>query len=339
MRYEGPFRRLAGVFDRSWRIGRLFGVEIRLHVMTLLLPALSLWSLGGSTFESGFVAAYVFGSIAALYLVILVHEFGHIFVARRFQVRSRAITLSPLGGLAHLESPAPHPRAEIAIALAGPATNALWYGLAKAVVPALGPTGLTWFAVESFATLNLYLLLFNLLPFFPLDGGRTFRAALALKLHPNRASLVAANVGVAGGVGLIVYGFVQPGMEGFLVVLIGLRCLQVCLRERMAAKYEESPYAPARDPWSFDSDAWKEGRPIDGGEPEETSRRPGLVARVRRDLAGRAEKKASERRVELQREIDALLEQVAAKGLAGITDAQRAALKRASEELSRLRNS
>jgi Zn-dependent protease len=337
MRYERHpfFERLAAVFDRSWRLGILFGVEVRLHVATLLIPIGALWSLSGRETASGFAVAYVLGSIVALYATVLAHEFGHIFAARRFGVGSRLVTLSPLGGLAHLESPAPSPKAELAIALAGPAVNGVLWPLSLAAAELCGSFEAR-FAWASFAALNAGLLLFNLLPCFPLDGGRCFRALLALKLHPNRATMIAANVGVVGGAAMVVFGFLRPGLSGFVLVLIGLRAVQTCLFERQAARHSEGPYGEARPLWASDPEAWKVGRGRDDDDPPPPPRR-GVVARVKEDLAARAEKRAEDRKAELQAEIDDLLEKVGRVGLPGLSDGERAALKRASEELTKLR--
>lgn len=337
MRYERHpfFERLAAVFDRSWRLGVLFGVDVRLHVATLLVPIAALWNLSTTEVPSGFAVAYAFGSIVALYATVLAHEFGHIFAARRFGVGSRLVTLSPLGGLAHLESPAPSPKAELAIALAGPAVNGVLWPLSLAAAELCGSfeARLAW---TSFAALNAGLLLFNLLPCFPLDGGRCFRALLALKLHPNRATLIAANVGVVGGAAMVVYGFLRGGgLSGFVLVLIGLRAVQTCLFERLAARHSEGPYGEARPAWAPDPDAWKVGR--GRGDDDPPPPRRSVVARVKEDLAARAEKRAEDRKAELQAEIDVLLEKVGRVGLPGLSDGERAALKRASEELTKLR--
>ncbi len=332
------FARLASVFDRSWSLGRVFGAEIRLHVTTLFLPIYGLWRASETPGGGWFPYAYALAFVVVLYFLIVVHEFGHIFAGRRFGVPGRRITLSPLGGLAHLESPAPSPRAEIAIALAGPATNAVWYGIARAVAFALPPTGYARFFIEVFAELNLGLLLFNLLPFFPLDGGRTFRGLLALKLHPNRATLIAANVGIVGGALLLVYGLMSSGPFGFLTAMIGMMVVTTCLRERLVARMSDGPYGAPPDPWSFDADAWRQGRSIAGDEPRSGRAGPGLLERRRQERAEREELSVAARRSELEAEVDRLLDKVATKGgLAGLTQAEQNALKRASEELKKLR--
>jgi Zn-dependent protease len=336
MSFGGALRGAFSALDRSWRIGRLFGVEIRVHLATLLVPLFALWSAARAPYGGGFLLAYSLGSIAALYFVVLVHEFGHIFAARRFRMPSRLVTLSPLGGLAHLESPPPNPKAEIAVAAAGPATHVVWYLLVELVLRTAGPEGATRFVLEGFSALNLGLLLFNLLPFFPLDGGRVLRGLLALKLHPNRATFVAATVGLVGSVPMMIAGFFRGGFGGAILFLIGLRVLETCLRERLMAKFSEGPYARASSPWAFDDDAWREGRRLDGDEPER--KRPGFFERRRIERAERARRRDAERRAELQAAIDRLLEKVSAAGLAGLTPRERDELKRASTELAKLKD-
>jgi Zn-dependent protease len=330
------FGRLSAALERSWRVGRVAGVEVRVRVTTLLLPLWALWRAASAPVGGGFLLAYLLGYVVVLYALVLVHEFGHIFAARRFGVPSRLVTLSPLGGLAHLESPAPSPRAEIAIALAGPATNLAWWGLALGAQYAFAPTGVPGFLLASFAEINFGLLAFNLLPIFPLDGGRTFRGLLALKLHPNRASLIAANVGLVGGGALFLLGFFGGGAGGFLTALIGMTAISACLQERAVARFSDGPYAHAADPWSFDADAWRGGRNIAGEEA--AAARPGFFERRRREKAAAAAVRAAERRRELEAEVDRLLDKVAQQGgLAALSRSEQDALKRASAELKRLR--
>jgi Zn-dependent protease len=330
----GPLQRFLAVFDRTWPIGRLFGVAIRIHVLTLLVPLLALWTLRGTALPGWFQTAYVLGSFVVLYLVILFHEFGHIMAGRRFGMPSRLVTLSPLGGLAHLEASPTGPRAEIAVAAAGPATNGAWWLLAWAVDASFRPAGWTGLFLDSFADLNRVLLLFNLLPFLPLDGGRIFRGLLASAMHANRASLFAANVAVVGGAGLVIYGFMVTGMPGFIVAVIGFRCVQTGLVERMTAKFSSGPYARRREAWEFDDEAWKHGR--DSDDRPRGSSRAGFFARLKAGAEARTERKKADRRTELTAEVDRLLEKVGEGGLASLTDDERATLRRASEELKKL---
>jgi Zn-dependent protease len=161
--------------------------------------------------------------ILLLFLCVLLHEYGHALTARRFGIGTRSITLLPIGGLALLESMPKDPRQEILVALAGPAVNlaiavALFLGLLIA-----GRTGaLTGFDLdggsipETLLAANLLLAVFNMLPAFPMDGGRVLRAVLALRMDRVRATRLAARVGQVLAVGL---GFLGLIGNPFLVLI------------------------------------------------------------------------------------------------------------------------
>ncbi len=208
----------------SWKLGRLCGIDVRLHWSFLIVPSwVALTSLtSGATLASA-VNATLF--ILAIFACVLLHEMGHALAARRYGIATRDITLLPIGGLARLEGMPRSPRQELVIALAGPAVNvaiagALW-------LAALVHGNVTWslsFApvVGSFLgqllSVNLCLAVFNLLPAFPMDGGRVLRALLASCMSYERATQIAAGVGQALAVCLAVIGFFGSAN----LVLIGL---------------------------------------------------------------------------------------------------------------------
>ncbi|MDR5651278.1 site-2 protease family protein [Ruixingdingia sedimenti] len=182
----------------SFPIGRLFGSELRVHATFLLLIG---W-IGVATWmaEGPAAAAENVAFILALFACVVAHEFGHALMARRYGIATPDITLLPIGGLARLERMPEDPRQEIAVALAGPAVSVLiWAVLALAAGSGLGAlaeierTGAGF--VARLAGVNLFLALFNLLPAFPMDGGRVLRAALAMRLPRARATRVAATAG------------------------------------------------------------------------------------------------------------------------------------------------
>ncbi len=184
----------------SYRIARFAGTDIRIHATFLLLLA---WIGVSYYLDGGWNAALLgVGFILALFLCVLLHEFGHVLAARTYGIRTPDITLLPIGGLARLERMPERPIEELVVALAGPAVN-LVIALVLAVV--LGQhASLTH--VESLAhpqvgflaklaSVNISLVLFNLIPAFPMDGGRVLRALLALRLGPAQATHIAARVG------------------------------------------------------------------------------------------------------------------------------------------------
>ena len=182
----------------SFPVARLFGIELRIHVTFLLLL---LWIGGAHGLEGGWSAATA-GVVFVLMVFgcVVLHELGHAMAGRKFGIRTEDITLLPIGGVAHLERIPENPREEIIVALAGPLVSA---GLALVFWIAAGfsgPTleaetlGLDDLAARLFS-INLGLLLFNLIPAFPMDGGRVLRALLAFRMGGRRATRIAAGIG------------------------------------------------------------------------------------------------------------------------------------------------
>ena len=188
------------------RLGRIAGIEVRIHVTFFLLLA---W-LGVAGFEAGGLseAMNVVLLVCIVFLCVLLHEFGHAFAARRCGIRTPDITLFPFGGVARIERMPENPRQEIFIALAGPAVNVviatvLWVALAifgHVVRPV--QMGLAGSLAIEVMSINVMLLLFNLIPAFPMDGGRVLRAVLAMRLDHARATRIAAHIGQALAVAL-----------------------------------------------------------------------------------------------------------------------------------------
>lgn len=190
----------------SWKFGRLAGIELRVHatfIILLVWLAFAYYRQSGSVFGAAEGVAFTL----ALFASVIVHELGHALTGRRFGVPTRDITLLPIGGVARLEYIPEQPRQELAIALAGPAVTlgivVVLYVAARALSQplTLTPDVLGDSAPPAFVTqlmwVNVTLLVFNLLPAFPMDGGRVLRAALALRMNFVRATEIAARVGRA----------------------------------------------------------------------------------------------------------------------------------------------
>lgn len=207
----------------SFSIGRLFGSDLRIHVTFFLLLA---W-IGYAAYAQGGWPAAVDNVlfVVALFACVVAHEFGHALTARRYGIRTPSITLLPIGGMAQLEKMPEKPAQEIAVALAGPAVNiAIW-----AILMALGATN-TLNLTEEFsgsgasflgrlAALNLFLALFNLIPAFPMDGGRVFRALLSLGMDRVKATQAAAT---AGQIVAFLFGFWGLSTGNPILVLIAV---------------------------------------------------------------------------------------------------------------------
>ncbi|MEA2094974.1 MAG: site-2 protease family protein [Pseudomonadota bacterium] len=206
----------------SWKLTRIAGIDVYVHATFFILIAwigLSYWQVEGS------LAAVIsgVGFILALFGCVVLHELGHALTARRYGIRTRHITLLPIGGVAALERMPDDPRQEIAVALAGPAVNLaialglwLWLTVSNALVP-VGQLSLTGGPfLERLMVINIVLAVFNLLPAFPMDGGRVLRAALAMRMDRNRATQAAARVGQ--GLALLL-GFIGLFHNPFLIFI------------------------------------------------------------------------------------------------------------------------
>ncbi len=188
----------------SMRLGRVAGIELRVHATFALILAyfgFVAWTRSGALAD---VLAAV-ATILLLFLCVLLHEYGHALTARRYGIGTRDITLLPIGGVAMLERMPRDPRQEIVVALAGPAVN-LVIAAVLAIALALG-IGRTGGLVGTLLAANLMLAAFNLLPAFPMDGGRVLRALLAMRLERLRATRIAVRIGQALALGLGVAGF------------------------------------------------------------------------------------------------------------------------------------
>ncbi len=221
--------------DGSLRLGKLFGIPIELHWTFLLVIPLFAWIIGTqielttvllseifgvsidmTLIQSGYVP-YILGAVVSLGLFagVLIHEVAHSVVALRKGMKITSITLFLFGGVSQMEESTPDPRIELPMALVGPVTSLLLgllsiglAYLADAAIPSRPIAGVIVFFLAYLGLLNVILFAFNLLPAFPMDGGRVLRAYLARRMSLPRATKIAADVGkgfavVFGILGLI----------------------------------------------------------------------------------------------------------------------------------------
>lgn len=186
----------------SWsiKVARVAGVDVKIHLTFLLLLA---W-IGFTHYLQGGAAAAFQGVllIVLLFACVLLHEFGHALAARRYGISTPDITLLPIGGVARLQRMPDKPRQELIVALAGPLVNVL---IALMLFLILGRmTGLAELAqledprvslLAKLLSVNVALVVFNLIPAFPMDGGRVLRALLAMRMDYVRATQIAASIG------------------------------------------------------------------------------------------------------------------------------------------------
>jgi Zn-dependent protease/CBS domain-containing protein len=194
----------------TWNLGHVAGIAIRVHFTLLLLIA---WLVIAYVLEGADLRASMLGglTVVAVFATIVVHELGHALVARRFGIRTRDIMLLPIGGIASLERMPSRPLQELAVALVGPAINFALAGV-LALVPGAFALRLAW--------INIALGAFNLLPAFPMDGGRALRALLALRLGPERATDAAAMCGKVFAVAFGVFGLLYNPMLILIAVVV-----------------------------------------------------------------------------------------------------------------------
>ena len=198
----------------SWQVGRIFGIPLRIHISWFLVFALVVWSLARYYFPVVLSQRppweyWGLGVVASLLLFasVLVHELGHCLVALRYRIPIAQITLFIFGGMAQIRREAPTPKAEFLIAIAGPIVS-VGVGVAFWLLAALpgAPPELTAVS-EHLRNINLVLAIFNLVPGYPLDGGRVLRAALwAWSKNFHKATRQAARAGQGFAVLLMLVG-------------------------------------------------------------------------------------------------------------------------------------
>lgn len=274
---------------RSWRIGSAFGIGIYVHASFFLLPV---WVFFSNLHDGPTsTALYLAFLIILVFGCIILHELGHALMARHFGIPTRDITLYFVGGVARLERMSERPREEVCIALAGPAVNVV-IGSTLLVLLLIVRLALTTKEVidlrlgslpVDLMLLNFLLALFNLIPAFPMDGGRVLRALLSTRLDRVRATAISAMLGLIFALLFLVAAvhWRTPGLMFLAVVLflLGQQELfavrhQARLRRQQALDLldldpdgEALPSRPAFSGFTWDRRTrlwieWREGRPV-----------------------------------------------------------------------------
>ncbi|MGH7145044.1 MAG: site-2 protease family protein [Planctomycetota bacterium] len=184
-------------------LGKIFGIPIGLDYSWFLIFGLLTWMLAASYYPTEFkhwtpLQYWATGALTsiALFASVLLHELGHSVVAMRYKIPVRSITLFLFGGVAEIGSEPPGPLAEFLIAIAGPFVSLVLGVFFMLLLPVTAPVETIYGLVEYLAYINIALVVFNLIPGYPLDGGRVFRAIVwAITGNMRRATLIAANVG------------------------------------------------------------------------------------------------------------------------------------------------
>ncbi len=329
-RGSGAGNPLMWLLTGSVHLFTLFGIRVRAHASLIIIVALIL--LFGMGPGSG-VATRV-QSAAILFGIILLHEFGHCFGARLTGGQADEILMTPLGGIA-MTMARRKPWPTFVTVAAGPLVNviicvitgiAIWAidrrvlfapGAFKTYFPSSGwvqaYSYLYWIYVFSYA-----LLLFNLLPVYPLDGGQLVQSILWKPLGYYKSMMLMLNIGLGGSVIMIMVGLATLGSigGGILLMLIGISCLLTCAQTRAMMK--------AEGPWGFsDEDSMDYTSSLYNPPPEKPSRRSQRSAK-------RAAKLVQQERAERDR-IDRILEKVSQHGMQSLSWWERRTLRKATE--------
>ena len=208
----------------SLKVASIFGIEVRIHVTFLLYLAwiwLNYYQVAGL---SGAIQGTLL--ILALFACVLLHEFGHAFAARAFGIGTPDITLWPFGGVARLNRIPDKPWQELIVAIAGPLVNVV---IAALLFLIHGTAGIQQAEhlesprvdlLAKLAWVNIILVLFNLIPAFPMDGGRVLRALLAMVMPYAQATQIAARLGQGLAILFAVFGFVYNPVLIFIAFVI-----------------------------------------------------------------------------------------------------------------------
>jgi Zn-dependent protease/CBS domain-containing protein len=227
----------------SFKLLEIAGIGIFVHWTFLILIG---WIVLAhvSAGDNAAVIAEGVGFVLALFGCVVLHELGHALTARRFGVKTRDITLLPIGGVARLERIPEVPFQEFLVTIAGPAVNVVIAGCLFAVLTLLGTLGrISQLHVVggSFLTklmwVNVALVVFNMLPAFPMDGGRVLRALLATRMPRVKATHIAASVGQAIAILFAIVGLMIPGM--FMLLFIAMFVYLGAQGEAQAAQIRE----------------------------------------------------------------------------------------------------
>lgn len=204
----------------SFKIGSVWDIPIELHVTFILLIA--------AVLVLSYPQFYLFFITLFLFLFVVFHELAHSIIARHYGIKVRKIVLYPIGGVSEIEEIPDNPSQEWRMAVAGPLTSIILGTALLFISLAISPDlifkviafAVTGNLLFDLATLNILLGLFNLIPAFPMDGGRVFRALLAERMKYSDATRYAVYIGKILGIAMVVLGFLIPSY--FLLILVGI---------------------------------------------------------------------------------------------------------------------
>lgn len=206
------------MFRNAWELGRISGIKIRLHWSFLLLP---IYVYMSTIAEGQIQALLMVGLVLCVFGCVLLHELGHAFAARQFGIGTRDIILLPIGGIASLESMPRKPLQELWIAVAGPLVNVVIALLLFTLLSLVSLPAVLGNFLYNLAAVNVFLVLFNMIPAFPMDGGRVLRSVMAMFMPYVKATTIAATVGKYCALLMLVFGLININTHFMLILLAG----------------------------------------------------------------------------------------------------------------------
>ncbi|MEW6249455.1 MAG: site-2 protease family protein [Planctomycetota bacterium] len=338
------------ILDARFRIARLFGINISVHIIFVIYALFQLLQDGrGGLADNARWLGMLFG-------IILLHELGHCLGARAVGGRAEDILLWPLGGLAYAHAPM-RPWPQFVTVAAGPAVNVVFCVLSAlailaasggALLPGVNPLRpgfhymgmLTtepppWFGyVVIFYRVNLWLLAFNLLPIYPLDGGQIFQTILWPFLGLRRAMVLACQVGLAGAVVLGIWALRDSGggILFFIAIFGAITCWQQLQAARHGALVEDSPYytyAASHDPRPW----WRRILHIGRHRPRRSQRGESIAPTPNPNPGGWEALQAEKARSEA--ELDRILKKVSEQGIHSLSYVERQRLEQITRDRRR----
>ena len=327
----------------SFKAGRLFGIDIRIHVIFILcvIVLLSMEARDAKALNIPFsqVLIYALGTYGLLFLVVLLHEFGHCFGARHVGGEADEILIWPLGGLAMVSTPH-NARAHMITTLAGPMVNVVICAIVSAVLVAkTGSLGavpwnplhpMTPVVLFHMSTLDIWLmrlfgvsyllLLFNMMPVFPFDGGRVLQAWLWPRKGYVASMEIATVVGMGGAVAIGLFSlFTDQG-----ILLVGIAAFGYLQCWRMRRMLRETGTVDGIETSEFGYDF---SRGYSSLNDEDEERRPGFFEKRRIRRAIQRTERERQRRAALDTEVERILEKVSTEGLRALTPKERRTLE------------
>jgi stage IV sporulation protein FB len=319
----------------SLSLGRIAGIRVRIHLLFILFVGFELLSAARTPYFR-FVA---FGYLA-LFGIVFLHEMGHCFAARSVGGYAHDILMWPLGGLATVHAPQ-RPDAQLITTVGGPAVNVALCILCALVLVAATGTGsaVSWnpanpwaggphltagwqFYVTQFFYFNYILLLFNLLPMYPLDGGRLLQEVLWMRVGYLRSLLIATRVGM---IGAIIVGVYALWAQWWIVIGIAIFAYITCMQQQQMARFYLAEYGagfagyePAAGYGTLDQSF------------EQPAERPSFWERRRQKRAARRRRRIEEQRRMEEEELDAILEKVRQQGLQSLSRREKRVLESAT---------